>query len=41
MQGTVPKIKIVAMKVQNKNVTQVGGIGNTLELFKIDLDELT
>ena len=30
----------MAQKVQNKKQTQVGGPGNPLELFKIDLDEL-
>jgi hypothetical protein len=32
-QGAVPRIHVLAERVQNKKVTSVGGPGNTLELF--------
>ena len=41
IQGSVPKIKILAQKVANKKVTQVGGFGNTMELFMIDPEEFS
>lgn len=40
IQGAVPKIHVLAERVQNKKVTSVGGPGNTLELFLVDCDEL-
>lgn len=40
IHGSVPKIKILADKIQNKKVTVVGHFGNTLELFMVDLEEL-
>ena len=39
IRGPVPKIHILAHKVSNKNVTQIGGPGNTLDLFMIDNEE--
>ena len=40
MQGAVPKINILAEKVQNKKITTIGGQGNTLDLFLVDCDEM-
>jgi hypothetical protein len=33
VHGAVPHIQIKAHKVQNKKITQVGGFGNTLDLY--------
>lgn len=40
VHGAVPKITIIAEKVQNKKITTVGGQGNTLQLFLVDYDEM-
>lgn len=40
VRGEVPPVLIKAEKIANKKITTVGGLGNTLELLMIDIDDL-